>query len=327
MSTDSKESPQPATGVSMSRNTALGTIVAALIAGGAIGYFVPKTPRAAAPAAVVQTGTDPVLATVNGEAIRQSDLDLADADIGQSLPGATGDAKREALLSYMIDVTILAQAASQKKLDGTADYAPRINYARNKVLMELLLNDVTKTSATEAEMKKIYDAEIAKLTPEDEVRARHILVKTVEEANDILAKLKAGADFEKLARELSIDPSAKTNGGDLEYFTKGQMVAEFSEAAFKLKKGELSEPVKSQFGFHIIKIEDRRTKPLPKFEEVKEQISAFVSRRAQADLVLKLRNEAKIENFVKKPTPPAAPAPEMKKEEKKEEPNKPEEKK
>ncbi len=133
-------------------------------------------------------------------------------------------------------------------------------------------------------------------------------MKTEAEAKDVLAKLKGGADFEKLAREISVDPSAKTNGGDLEYFTKGQMVAEFSEAAFKLNKGELSEPVKSQFGFHVIKVEDKRQKPVPTYESVKDQVAAFVVRKAQAELVMKLRQDAKIENLVKKDEPPAPPA-------------------
>jgi peptidyl-prolyl cis-trans isomerase C len=157
-------------------------------------------------------------------------------------------------------------------------------------------------------MKKLYDESISKMQPEEEVRARHILVKSEQEAKDILAKLKGGADFEKLARELSIDPSAKTNGGDLEYFGKGQMVAEFAEAAFKLNKGQVSEPVKTQFGFHIIKVEDKRTKPVPAYDAVKEQVAAFVVRKAQAELVMKLRQDAKIENLVKKDAPPTPPA-------------------
>ena len=138
-------------------------------------------------------------------------------------------------------------------------------------------------------------------------------MKTEKEAQDVLAKLKGGADFEKLAREISTDPSAKTNGGDLEYFTKGQMVAEFSDAAFKLTKGQISQPVKTQFGFHVIKVEDKRMKPVPKFEDVKEQVQAFVVRKAQAEVVMKVRSEAKIENLLKKEAPQAPAKAEPKK--------------
>jgi peptidyl-prolyl cis-trans isomerase C len=260
--------------------------------------------------ASAQKKDDPVLARVNGVEIRQSDLDIAEADVGPSLQVQEPNARKDALLAYLIDLTALAQSAAAKKLDAAPDFAARLTYARNKVLMESLLNDLAKTAANETAMKQLYDESVAKTPPEEEVRARHILVKTEKEAQDVLAKLKGGADFEKLAREISADPSAKTNGGDLEYFTKGQMVAEFSEAAFKLNKNQISQPVKTQFGFHIIKVEDKRMKPVPKFEEVKDQVQAFIVRKAQAELVMKVRTDAKIENLVKKeaPTPPPAKA-------------------
>jgi peptidyl-prolyl cis-trans isomerase C len=294
----------------MKRSLSLFSLALALTLGVALTAGVPHLARA-------QKQDDPVLARVNGVEIKQSDVDIADADIGQSLPQPPGDARKEAIVAYLIDVAILAQAASAKKLETSPEYVSRLAYAKNKVLMETLLNDITKTAATEAEMKKLYDESVAKMQPEEEVRARHILVKTEAEAKDVLAKVKGGADFEKLAREISIDPSAKTNGGDLEYFSKGQMVAEFSEAAFKLDKGQVSEPVKTQFGFHIIKVEDKRTKPMPKYDEVKEQVQAFVVRKAQAELIMKLRTEAKIENLVKKEAPAAPPAPPAKAEPKK----------
>ncbi len=288
----------------MKRSLSLFPLTLALVLGVALAAGAPHFAGA-------QTKEDPVLARVNGVEIRQSDLDIAEADVGQSLQVQEPNQRKEALLAYLIDLTALAQAASAKKLDAAPDFAARLAYAKNKVLMEALLGDTTKTAATEAEMKKLYDESVAKTQPEEEVRARHILVKTEKEAQDVLAKLKGGADFEKLAREISTDPSAKTNGGDLEYFAKGQMVPEFSEAAFKLSKGQISQPVKTQFGFHIIKVEDKRAKPVPKYEEVKDQVQAFVVRKAQAELVMKIRSEAKIENLVKKdapaPTPPADP--------------------
>ncbi|MBS4082705.1 MAG: peptidylprolyl isomerase [Rhizobiales bacterium] len=260
-----------------------------------------------------QKKDDPVLARVNGVEIRQSDLDIAEADVGPSLQVQEPNARKEALLAYMIDLTALAQAAAKQKLDAASDFEQRMAYAKNKVLMEALLGDLAKKASTDAEMKKLYDESVAKTQPEEEVRARHILVKTEKEAQDVLAKLKGGADFEKLAREISTDPSAKTNGGDLEYFTKGQMVAEFSDAAFKLTKGQISQPVKTQFGFHVIKVEDKRMKPVPKFEDVKDQVQAFVVRKAQAEVVMKVRSEAKIENLLKKEAPQAPAKAEPKK--------------
>jgi len=287
----------------MKRSLSLFPLALALLLGVTLSIGVPHS-------ATAQKKDNPVLARVNGVEIRQADLDIAEADVGPSLQVQEPNARKEALLAYLIDLTALAQAASAKKLDAEPDFAPRMAYAKNKVLMEALLGDLSKSAATEAEMKKLYEESVAKTKPEEEVRARHILVKTEKEAQDVLAKLKGGADFEKLAREISTDPSAKTNGGDLEYFTKGQMVAEFSEAAFKLNKGQVSQPVKSQFGFHVIKVEDRRMKPVPKYEDVKDQVQAFVVRKAQAEMVMKIRAEAKIENLLKKeePTPPPAKA-------------------
>jgi peptidyl-prolyl cis-trans isomerase C len=288
----------------MKRSLSLFSLALALVLSAALALSVPHFAQA-------QKKDDPVLARVNGAEIRESDIAIADADVGPSLQVQDPAARKEALLAYLIDLSILAQSANTKKLDAAPDFAARLAYARNKVLMESLLNDVTKSAATEAEMKKLYNESVAKTQPEEEVRARHILVKTEEEAKDVIKKVKGGADFEKLAREISIDPSAKTNGGDLEYFTKGQMVAEFSDAAFKLNKGQITDaPVKSQFGFHVIRVEDKRKKPVPKYEEVKEQVQAFVVRKAQAELVMKLRADAKIENLLKKdaPTPPPAKA-------------------
>ncbi len=134
--------------------------------------------------AQAQKKDDPVLARVNGVEIRQSDLDIAEADVGPSLQETDPAQRRDKLLAYLIDVTALAQASAAKKLDAAPDFAQRIAYARNKVLMEALLSDVTKTAATEAEMKKLYSESVAKVAPEEEVRARHILVKTEAEAID-----------------------------------------------------------------------------------------------------------------------------------------------
>jgi peptidyl-prolyl cis-trans isomerase C len=134
------------------------------------------------------------------------------------------------------------------------------------------------------------------MAQEEEVRARHILVETEEEAKAILEQLKAGADFATLAKEKSKDPGG-ADGGDLGFFAKGQMVPEFSEVAFKMFEGQLSNPVKSQFGWHIIKMEEKRKRPVPEYEKVKDQIEAYVGRRAQTEFVAQLREGAKIERL------------------------------
>lgn len=245
-----------------------------------------------------QQSPDPVLVRVDGVEIRQSDLAVAEADIGASLPPSPGDARRDQLLAYLIDVTLLARAADAKKLGDNPDFAKKLAYARQRALMELLLDETTKTAASETAMKTLYDESVKKLTPEKEVHARHILVETEDKAKEILQKLKAGGDFIALAKENSKDPGA-AEGGDLGYFAKGQMVPEFAEAAFKLEKGQLSDPVKTQFGWHIIKVEDKRSKSPPPFDQVKDQVETYVQRKAQAEYVTKLRDGAKVERLDK----------------------------
>lgn len=239
---------------------------------------------------------DPVVGKVNGTEIRQSDLTAAEEDIGSNLPPTIqGDAKRDYLITYVSDMLILAKAAEGRKLGDSADFKRKVAIARNKLLMEALLTAEAKTAVTDAAMKKVYEEATKAIGDEKEVRARHVLVEKEDEAKAILADLKKGGDFAAIAKEKSKDPGSKENGGDLGYFSKDQMVPEFAEAAFKLDKDQLSDPVKTQFGWHVIKVEDKRSRPVPEFEKVKDQVEQYVVRKAQADLVTKLRSEAKIE--------------------------------
>jgi peptidyl-prolyl cis-trans isomerase C len=257
------------------------------------------------PAALRAQDADPVVARANGVDIRQSDLALAEDEIGGNMPQMTPDQKREYLITYLGDVVVLGQAAEQQKLGDRDDVKHRIVFERNKVLMETLLQNVGQAALTDEAMHKVYDDAIKQMTGEQEVHARHILVPTEDEAKAIEAELKKGADFATLAKEKSKDPGA-AEGGDLGYFTKDQMVPEFSDVAFKLDKGQISDPVHTQFGWHIIKVEDKRTKPTPTFDEVKSQLENYVTHRAQAELVGKLRSAANIERLDQ---PAAAPDP------------------
>jgi peptidyl-prolyl cis-trans isomerase C len=257
---------------------------------------------------------DPVVAKVNGTEIRQSDLAIAEEEAGQ-LPPMSAEQKQDYLIQFTSDMLLLVKAAEDKKIDATPEFKQKLAFGRNKLLMEAMLASVGKAALTDEAMKKVYDEAVKQMAEEPEVHARHILIraapndeKASKEAEDkikaIIVRLKAGEDFVKLAGELTEDPSGKASGGDLGYFTKEQMVPEFSEVAFKLDKGQISEPVKTQFGWHVIKVEDKRVKPVPTFEEVKPQIVQYVTRKAQADLVNSLRASAKIERLDK----PAAPA-------------------
>lgn len=293
---------------------ALAVLAVALSAPLAAQTPAPATPPATTPpAAALPTPADGVLARVHGVEIRQADLDAAEEDIGgQQTAQMSPEQKREYLLSFVIDLTLAARAAEQRRIQDGPDFARRLTYYRNKLLVETLLNNETRERVTEEAMRKIYDEQRARITPEDEVRARHILVETEEEAKALIAQIRGGGDFEAIAREKSKDPGGQRNGGDLGFFTKGQMVTEFAEAAFAMQPGQLSEtPVKSQFGWHIIKVEERRQRPIPTFEQVRGQIEDFLTRRAQADLVQRLRSEAasEVQRFVPPPQPrtPAVP--------------------
>ena len=263
---------------------------------------------------------DPVVAKVNGTEIHQSDLAVAEEEAGQ-LPPMSPDAKKDYLVQFIADMMVVSKAAEDKKMGDTPTFKAKLEFARKKLLMEAILQATAKEAMTDAAMHKVYDDAVKTMSDEQEVHARHILIrapagdeKASKAAEDkikaIIARLNKGEDFAKVASETTEDPSGKANGGDLGYFTKDQMVPEFADVAFKLDKGQISGPVHTQFGWHVIKVEDKRMKPAPSFDEVKPQLEQYVTRKAQAELVTKLRAEAKIEKMytVAPPAAPAAPA-------------------
>jgi peptidyl-prolyl cis-trans isomerase C len=274
------------------------------LAAGALGALTLALILLAPSAALRAQDSDPVIARANGVDIRQSDLALAEDEVGASMPQMAPDQKREYLITYLADIIVLSQAADQQKVGDRDDVKHKIQFERNKVLMETLLQDAGQAAVTDDAMHKVYDDAIKQMPAEQEVHARHILVPTEDEAKAIEAELKKGADFATLAKEKSKDPSA-ADGGDLGYFTKDQMVPEFADVAFKLDKGQISDPVKTQFGWHVIKVEDKRTKPTPTFDEVKSQLQTYVAHHAQAELVANLRKTATIDRLDQ--PPPAAP--------------------
>src|SRR5947209_7376316 len=185
------------------------------------------------------------------------------------------------------------------------EFAKKVTYYRDKVLMEDLLGKVAKDAASDAAIQKTYDDVAKQQKPEEEVRARHILVETEPDAQAALKRLKAGEDFGKVANEMSKDPGSK--GGELGWFTKERMVPEFAEAAFKMQPGQISDPVKSQFGWHVIEVEERRQKQFPGLDQVRDQVTRYVVQKSQSELILKLREAAKVERI--EPEKPAEAAP------------------
>jgi peptidyl-prolyl cis-trans isomerase C len=286
----------------------------ALLAAGAAALLAMT---AAAPA---QTpASDPVVARVNGAEIHQSDLNLAEEEVGHEAPMNDEARKRDYLLDYVTDLMLVAQAAEAKKIPDSPDFKQRLAYIRNKMLVGTVLRQEAKAVVTEPTLHKIYEEEIATNAPGDpEIRARHILFRVADPKDEagskaaedkvkaVIERLKKGEDFAKLASALTEDPSGKQDGGDLGYFSKDEMVPEFSDAAFGLEKGQISGPIKTQFGWHVLKVEDKRMREPPPFEKVRAEIEEIAMRKAQSDFVKKLHDDpnTKIERLDK----PAAPA-------------------
>jgi peptidyl-prolyl cis-trans isomerase C len=248
---------------------------------------------------------NPVLAKVNGSEIRQSDVTLAEEELGPSLAQMDPATKKDNVLSFLIDMKIVAKAAEDKKIENNDDFKKRMAFTRNRLLMDSLLASEGKAATTDEAMKKVYEDAAKQISGEQEVHARHILVETEDEAKAVEDELKKGADFAELAKKKSKDPGA-SDGGDLGFFTKDQMVPEFSAVAFTLEPGKISDPVKSQFGWHVIKVEEKRNRKAPDFDQVKGQIETYVTRKAQADYVAKLREGAKVERMDQAAADPAA---------------------
>jgi peptidyl-prolyl cis-trans isomerase C len=239
-----------------------------------------------------------VIAKVNGSEIRESDVAIAEEELGPSLAQMDPATKRENIVNFLIDLKLASKAAEEKKIQDRDDFKRRLAFAHDRLLMDNLLAVEGKAAATDEAMKKVYEDASKQITGEQEVHARHILVETEDEAKQVVEELKKGADFAELAKKKSKDPGA-SDGGDLGFFTKDQMVPEFSAAAFALEPGKISDPVKSQFGWHVIKVEEKRNRKAPEFDQVKAQVETYVTRKAQADYVAKLRETAKVERLDK----------------------------
>ncbi|MEM7566033.1 MAG: peptidylprolyl isomerase [Pseudomonadota bacterium] len=235
------------------------------------------------------------LATVNGVAITQDQIERARGEIAGAIPAQVPPEQRDGfVLDFLIDAELLAQDAAAQGLDQSESYAARVEQLTKRALMEEALAANLSAEVTDEALRAFYDEQIANAPAQQEVRARHILVETEEEARAVLERLEAGEEFEALAAELTIDPSGKATGGDLGYFGRGRMVPAFETAAFELEPGAVSAPVQSQFGYHVIKSEDRRDLAPPSFEELEGRIREALGRQAQQAYVERLREGADI---------------------------------
>ena len=279
---------------SLRRASALALILAT--AGAVPGAAQAQAPGAQkAPSAPAPVPPETVVARINGQPVTAADLALAAEDPALSLPGVDEAAKQNLLVDYMIDLKVGAQAAEAAKVGDSPEFKRKLAYFRDKLLLDDYLEREAKKAVTPEAAKALYDQTVKSMKPEEEVRARHILVESEDEAKKIAARVKGGEDFAKIAGEVSKDPGSKTEGGDLGWFTQERMVKPFADAAFKLAPGQVSDPVKTQFGWHVLRVEEKRMKPVPTFDEMKEQIDQYLTRKAQQDTIVKLREAAKVE--------------------------------
>lgn len=236
-----------------------------------------------------------VVAKVNGKVLTEADLRLAEAEVGSDLGTLSGAQRRYVLVEYLIENQLFADAAEAQKMGAGPGFDERMAYWKRRALRDAYFEQAVKSQVGEGAAKTYYDDQVKGIKPEEEVQARHILVETEDKAKELADKIKGGADFAQLAKENSKDPGSKDEGGMLGFFSRGQMVPQFEEAAFKLKAGEISAPVKSKFGWHIIKLEARRDKKPPSFDEVKDRlVNAMIQSKAKA-VATELHEKAKIE--------------------------------
>lgn len=234
------------------------------------------------------------IATVNGEKITESMLNAAESQIGQSFGQMPEDQKRQVLIDVLVDLLLLAQQARKDGIENTEEYKQRLEFLKIQSLRDEYFNKNVIDLVSDEEIKARYEQESADTENELEVDASHILVETEVEAIEIITLLDEGGDFAELAKEKSTGPSGP-NGGQLGYFGKGRMVKPFETAAFELEIDSYTkEPVETQFGWHVIKVNDRRQKPAPPFEQIEPQIRQSIIREKYEGIISGLKASAEI---------------------------------
>lgn len=236
-----------------------------------------------------------VIATVNGAEVYQSDYDLAATLLARETANMTEDQRKQTILAVITDTLLMSQLAEEAGTDKTNDYQQRLKFTIRRVKRDIYIQHNVTDKVTDAEIEERYNALLKANPPARQVHARHILLKTEEEAKAVIKDLEGGADFVVLAKQKSTGPSGP-KGGDLGFFGKGQMVPPFDKAVFAMKKGEITKtPVKTNFGWHVIKLEDERTQDVPTLADVSEQLRQILSTERLKAFMEAARAKAKIE--------------------------------
>lgn len=236
-----------------------------------------------------------VLATVDTHQVTDKDVAFAKQTLGEALQQVPADQQDQFIVNLLVESHILADAARKEGLGETEEYKRQLQWLEAQALREAYVRKRSADLVTDADVKARYDEAKAQVSGEKEIQASHILLKTEEEAKAVIAELEKGGDFAVIAKEKSTGPSGP-RGGDLGFFGKGRMVPEFEKAAMALEKGAYTkEPVKTQFGFHVIKKVDERDQPFPELKDVEERIRVSLQAEKLQVIVKELKDKAKVE--------------------------------
>lgn len=261
-------------------------------------------------ASAQSAAADRVIASVNGTPIHESDINVTDEMVGRNLNSQDPVERRDIIVKMYIDTILLSKMAIDRKVADEADLQRRVTFARNQGLMNQLLSVVGQQAVNDESIRKAYEDVVVKAANnEPELQLRHIFFLFKEpkddaaskdaevKANAAVKRIKAGEDFAAVATDVSEDPITKAKGGDFGWRGKAEMGEDYAKVAFAMKKGEVSKPIKTAVGWHIIKVEDQRTRTPMALDKIRGRIAAMVAANAQFELVDKLRAEAKIERF------------------------------
>ncbi len=247
------------------------------------------------PDAVAQNQiSEGTVATVDGIAITYNDVSLVEDELMAVYGQLPEEQRFQTLVGYMVNRILASEAAKKAGLENDDDVAKIKAFMERKALQDVYIAKMLMERVREEDVTAYYDKEIKNGPVEEEVRARHILLDNRDAADAVVADLDNGADFAALAKERSKGPSGPS-GGDLGYFSKQSMVPAFSDAAFKLAAGETSPPVQTQFGWHVIRVEDRRNRPVPPLDQVRDQIYQLLISEAQRDIYDEMRTKASVD--------------------------------
>ena len=256
---------------------------------------------------------DGIVAVVNGTEIRESDVALADVDIGRGIPTQDKAQRREQIIAHLTDSILLAKAAQEQNVADSAEIDRHVAYARRKFLMIKLMSVTAERAATDEAVRKIYRDTVAKTPSQPELHLRSLvfyvrdagdtaaMTKAEDLAKTALKRIQGGEDFAAVVADMSEDPVARSIGGDRGYLTQTEMGKEYAEVAFALANGGVSQPVKTNFGWHVIKVEDKRDRKPLDFDLARDKLAGVAARMAQVELLNKLRAEAKIERRDRQP--------------------------